>query len=518
MNEQTNNSQSDTPTAVPRKMLKPRRMALLASVAGLGMAILVAGPGGYHGLRLPTWTASAHAAEATAQTPAGFADLVSRVKPAVISVRVRIDEDGGNSAVTQRDSDENSDQSGSPEQFFRHFGFRGPNGMPHRHQMITGEGSGFFISADGYAVTNYHVVDHAKSVQVTADDGTIYTAKVVGTDQKTDLALIKVDGKNDFSHVNFADHPSRIGDWVVAVGNPFGLGGTVTAGIVSARGRDIGAGPYDDYVQIDAPINKGNSGGPAFDMNGNVIGVNTAIYSPSGGSVGIGFDIPAATAKLVVNRLKDKGYITRGWLGVQVQPVTADIADSLGLKQARGAMVDNPQANSPAAKAGIEAGDVITALNGNAVKDSRDLARSVGAMAPGSQVKLDVLHKGESKTLTLTLGEMPNDRQANEGGEQPSTETAGTPYLGLTLAPAGEVDGAGERGVVVTSADPDGAAAEHGVRTGDVILDVGGKAVSNIGDVRSALSNASSNGKHSVLMQVKTADATRFIALPLKKS
>ncbi len=253
-------------------------------------------------------------------------------------------------------------------------------------------------------------------------------------------------------------------------------------------------------------------------MNGNVIGVNTAIYSPSGGSVGIGFDIPAATAKLVVNRLKDKGYITRGWLGVQVQPVTADIADSLGLKQARGAMVDNPQANSPAAKAGIEAGDVITALNGNAVKDSRDLARSVGAMAPGSQVKLDVLHKGESKTLTLTLGEMPNDRQANEGGEQPSTETAGTPYLGLTLAPAGEVDGAGERGVVVTSADPDGAAAEHGVRTGDVILDVGGKAVSNIGDVRSALSNASSNGKHSVLMQVKTADATQFIALPLKKS
>src|SRR6202040_2465150 len=296
-------------------------------------------------------------------------------------------------------------------------------------QVITGEGSGFFISPDGYAVTNNHVVDHAQSVQVTTNDGTVYTAKVVGTDPKTDLALIKVDGKKDFSYVKFADQPPRIGDWVVAVGNPFGLGGTVTAGIVSARGRDIGDGPYDDYVQIDAPINKGNSGGPAFDMNGNVIGVNTAIFSPSGGSVGIGFDIPAATAKLVVAQLKDKGFITRGWLGVQVQPVTADIADSIGLKQARGAMVDNPQDGSPAAKAGIEAGDVITSVNGTDVKDSRDLARTISTMAPGTSVKVDVLHKGESKTLTLALGEMPNDRQANAGGEQSSKQAASTPRL-----------------------------------------------------------------------------------------
>jgi serine protease Do len=515
--------QSNTPPAAPRKIFRPRRLALLASVAGLSMAVLAAGPVANY---LPVWTASAHAAESTAQAPTGFADLVSKVKPAVISVRVKIDEDGGNAAVTQRDSDGNSDQSGSPEQFFQQFGFRGPNGfrgfggpdgIPHQHQVITGEGSGFFISPDGYAVTNNHVVDHAKSVQVTADDGTVYTAKVVGTDQKTDLALIKVDGKKDFSYVKFADQPSRIGDWVVAVGNPFGLGGTVTAGIVSARGRDIGAGPYDDYVQIDAPINKGNSGGPAFDMNGNVIGVNTAIYSPSGGSVGIGFDIPAATAKLVVAQLKDKGYITRGWLGVQVQPVTADIADSLGLKQARGAMVDNPQSGSPAAKAGIEAGDVITSVNGTDVKDSRDLARTISMMAPGSSVKLDVLHKGESKPVTLTLGEMPNDRQANAGGEQSSKETAGTPHLGLSLAPASEVQGAGEKGVVVTSVDPDGPAAEHGVKTGDVILNVGGKPVANVGDVRSALSDANSSGKHSVLLQMKTADATRFVAVPLAK-
>ncbi len=508
--------QSNSSHPAPRQILKPRRLTLLASVAALSMAVLVVGPGGYRPFNLPAWSASAQAAETSTQTPAGFADLVAKVKPAVISVRVKIEGDADNMPVLQRDEGPNSGQSDSPfDQFSRQFGFRIPNVMPHRHEMITGEGSGFFISPDGYAVTNNHVVDHAKSVQVTTDDGTIYTAKVIGTDKKTDLALIKVDGKKDFSYVKFADQPPRVGDWVVAVGNPFGLGGTVTAGIVSARGRDIGAGPYDDYIQIDAPINKGNSGGPAFDMNGNVIGVNTAIYSPSGGSVGIGFDIPAGTAKLVVTQLKDKGYITRGWLGVQVQPVTADIADSLGMKQARGAMVDNPQDGSPAAKAGIEAGDVITAVNGTSVKDARDLARNISMMAPGTSVKLDLLHKGETKTLTLALGEMPNDRHAN--AEDTSKAAAGTPHLGLRLAPAGEVDGAGQKGVVVTAIDPDGPAAEHGLQTGDVILDVGGKTVSNTADVKAALRDAEAGGKHSVLMRVKTSDATRFVAVPLAK-
>ena len=510
-------NQPITSHRIPRKIMKPRRLALLASVAGLSMAVLVAGPGGYLPLNIPAWTTSAHAAEA-AQNPAGlagFADLVARVKPAVISVRVKIDGDAESAAVSQRDgSGMNQDQPGSPfDQFSRQFG---PGGMPHRHHVITGEGSGFFISPDGYAVTNNHVVDHAKSVQVTADDGTIYTAKVIGTDPKTDLALIKVDGKKDFAYAKFADQPPRVGDWVVAVGNPFGLGGTVTAGIVSARGRDIGAGPYDDYVQIDAPINKGNSGGPAFDMNGNVIGVNTAIFSPSGGSVGIGFDIPAGTAKLVVAQLKDKGYITRGWLGVQVQPVTADIADSLGMKQASGAIVDNPQDGSPAAKAGIEAGDVITALNGTPVKDSRDLARHVSVMAPGSQVKLDVLHEGETRPMTLTLGEMPNDRHGNASEAQQKAQ-AGTPHLGLRLAPAGDVEGAGQKGVVVVAVDPEGPAAEHGFQTGDIILDVGGHTVGNPGDVRSALMEASASGKHSVLMRLKTENATRFVAVPLAK-
>jgi len=504
MHDQSNASQ---PTS--RKILKPRRVALLASAAGLSLALLAAGPGGYLPFHLPALVSSAHAAETSPGAP-GFADLVSKVKPAVISVRVKIDSDAENGASMQNERMD-SDQPGSPMEQFRQFGFR----MPQRHEVITGEGSGFFISPDGYAVTNNHVVDHAQSVQVTTDDGTVYTAKVIGTDKKTDLALIKVDGKKDFSYVKFADTQPRVGDWVVAVGNPFGLGGTVTAGIVSARGRDIGAGPYDDYVQIDAPINKGNSGGPAFDTNGNVIGVNTAIYSPSGGSVGIGFDIPAATAKLVVNQLKDKGYVTRGWLGVQVQPVTADIADSLGLKQAKGAMVDNPQDGSPAAKAGIEAGDVITAVNGAEVKDARDLARNISTIAPGSSVKLDVLHKGQDKTVNVTLGEMPNDRQADAGG-QPSKEVASTPHLGLQLAPAADVQGSGDKGVVVTAVDPDGPAAEHGFRTGDVILNVGGKSVSNVGEVRSALNEAKGSGKHSVLMQVKTADATHFVAVPLK--
>jgi len=504
---------SDT-TKAPR-ILKPRRLALLGTVAALGVAVLAASPASTP-FGVSSLVSPAQAAESAA-TPPGFGDLVSKVKPAVISVRVKIDQDNDKSAMLQQnrmDQDEDSPM----DQFSRQFGFRGPdgmNGMPRqRHQMITGEGSGFFISADGYAVTNNHVVDHAESVQVTMDDGTIYTAKVVGTDPKTDLALIKVDGKKDFPFVKFSDQKPRIGDWVVAVGNPFGLGGTVTAGIVSASGRDIGNGPYDDYIQIDAPINKGNSGGPAFDTNGNVIGVNTAIYSPSGGSVGIGFDIPASTAKLVVAQLKDKGAVTRGWLGVQVQPVTAEIADSLGLKAARGAIVDNPQDGSPAAKAGIEAGDVITAVNGTEIKDSRDLARTIATLAPGTSVKLDIVHKGDSKTVTLALGELPNERQA-KAGDGKTQQTPGTPRLGLSLAPSGEVQGAGQKGVVVTEVDPQGPAAQRGIQTGDVILNVGGKPVTNVAEVRSELAQAKSSGKNSVLLQVKSAEATRFVAVPL---
>jgi len=489
----------------PRKGLAARRLTLLASVAGLGIAVMLAGPG-YRAPTLP-WTSTAQAAE-TVQHPPGFADLVTKVKPAVVSVRVKIE--GAKTASMK----ENGNEKTPFDQFFRQFGFEnGPGGMQQRHQVITGEGSGFFISADGYAVTNNHVVDHAKSVQVTTDDGTKYTAKVVGTDPKTDLALIKVDGKNDFPYVEFADHAPRVGDWVVAVGNPFGLGGTVTAGIVSARGRDIGSGPYDDYIQIDAPINKGNSGGPAFDVDGNVIGVNTAIFSPSGGSVGIGFDVPADTAKQVVAQLEKKGYVTRGWMGVQIQPVTSEIADSLGMKKVEGALVAESQPNSPATKAGIAAGDVITAVNGTPIKGSRELARAVGMLAPGTSVKLEVLHQGTTKEITLTLGEMPREQQAKASEiEKPAQNE---PHLGLALAPANEVTGYGSEGVAVVGVEPGSPAAEHGFKTGDVILQVGGKAVSNVKDVRAALDEAHANGNHDVLMRVQTADGARFIAMPV---
>ena len=494
--------------------LSARRVTLLASVAVVGAALLIGGPGGFD--RFGFAPVPAQAAEGTAR-PASFADLVAKVKPAVISVKVKIDRTAEETTGSGGGNVMPLEPGGPLDKFFQQFGFSDtPNGMRRPRQVITGEGSGFFISADGYAVTNNHVVDHAKSVEVTTDDGKTYTAKVIGTDPKTDLALIKVDSGPQFTYVKFASQAPRVGDWVVAVGNPFGLGGTVTAGIVSARGRDIGAGPYDDYVQIDAPINKGNSGGPAFDTDGNVIGVNTAIFSPSGGSVGIGFDIPAETAQLVVNQLKDQGHVTRGWMGVQIQPVTADIADSLGLKQAQGAIFDEPQSGSPAAKAGIKAGDVITAMNGTPVKDSRELARRVGGMAPGSSVTFDLTRDGASKTVTLTLGEMPNERQAQADTQQPQSSAANTvPHLGLQLAPASEVAGSGDHGVVVMDVEADGAAAAHGLKAGDIILDVGGRSVSNVSEVRDALSAAKEHGRKDVLMRVKTAQATHFVAVPI---
>ncbi len=377
--------------------------------------------------------------------------------------------------------------------------------------------SGFFISADGYAVTNFHVVDQADGVEVATDDGKTYSAKVVGRDQRTDLALIKIEGRSDFPFVKLAETPSRIGDWVIAVGNPFGLSSTVTAGIVSARGRDIGAGPYDDFIQIDAPVNRGNSGGPTFDVNGNVIGVNAAIFSPSGGNVGIAFAIPAETVKMVVEQLREKGSVTRGWLGVQIQAVTADLAESLGLKKAEGALIAEPQPGSPAVKAGIKAGDVIVSIDGMPVKDARDLARKVAAMAPGSQIKFGIMRNGDEQSMTVTLGEMAKAREARAGSDESGAENAEA-RIGLTVAPAGSVGGAGEQGVVVTAVEPNGIAASQGFRTGDVILEVSGRAVASPDDVRKALAEARGEDKRSVLMRVKSGDATKFVAVPLARA
>jgi serine protease Do len=494
-----------------KRILSARRLVLLATVTSLAAATLVVGIELRQHDVLPITAAGA--AE-NMNRPVGFADIVEKVKPAVVAVRVKAE---ANAKTTG--SDNSPFPPNSPmEQFFRRFGMPGmPDGQdqPRNHSM-TGQGSGFFISASGYAVTNNHVVDKAQTVEIMTDDGKTYNAKVIGADERTDIALIKVEGRSDFPFVKLADKAPRIGDLVLAVGNPFGLGGTVTNGIVSARGRDIGAGPYDDFIQIDASVNKGNSGGPTFDMDGNVIGVNTAIFSPSGGSVGIAFDIPSETVKSVVAQLKDKGTVTRGWIGVQIQPVTAEIAESLGMKRSEGALVAEPQAGSPAAKAGILSGDVITDVNGHAVKDARELAKQIGAMAPGNTAKLTLWRKGEEKTLSLTLAELPKEREARATSSDTGPNGSDVPKLGLMLAPAGK-DG-GNEGVVVTNVDPNGLASEHGFKTGDVILDVGGKKVATPVDVRNAITEAKKNGKRAVLMRLKSDNAMRFVAIPIAQA
>jgi serine protease Do len=501
------------PSSPARRRISPRRLVLMGSVAGIALAVLLGGPSGFRQVSLPIWSNQAQAADTVSLAhPADFADLIAKVKPAVVSVRVKMDQ-GFQSSANDDNENANPAQPGAPqpgapmEKFFRQFG----GDQPQQRRAVTGEGSGFFISGDGYAVTNNHVVDHATTVTVTTDDGKIHTAKVVGTDPRSDLALIKVDGSG-FPYVKFSDQAPRIGEWAVAVGNPFGLGGTVTAGIVSATGRDIGRGS-DDYVQIDAPINRGNSGGPTFDTNGDVMGVNTAIFSPSGGSVGIGFDIPAATAKNVIAQLKDSGHVTRGWLGVQIQPVTSDVADALGLKQAAGALVTEPQSGSPAAKAGVKAGDVIVSIDGGAIKDSRELAQKVGTMSPGASVRLDVIRDGNTQTISVTLAQMPSQQQAQAGSE-PQDQSQSTPRLGLSLAPA-RAAGAASQGVVVTAVDPDGPAAEQGIKAGDVITNVGGTTVSSPSDVQKQLAQLQKAGKHSVLMRVKSDQGTHYVALPL---
>jgi serine protease Do len=344
-----------------------------------------------------------------------FADVVEKVKPAVVSVRVKVD------AVADRGDGDDAEAFGLPdlppgspmERFFRRFrdGQGGP-GFQFRHgprRHAEAQGSGFFISADGYVVTNNHVVDHAAEVQVTMDDGRTLDAKVVGTDPKTDLAVLKVKEGGNFPFVTFAAKAPRVGDWVIAVGNPFGLGGTVTAGIVSARGRDIGAGPYDDFLQIDAPVNRGNSGGPTFNLAGEVVGVNTAIASPSGGSVGIAFAIPSDEAQKIVASLKDNGAVSRGFIGVQIQPVTKDIAEAMGLAEPKGALVAETVQGGPAEKAGLRRGDAIVAVDGQAIREPKELSRRIAAIEPGKTVSLTVLRDGKERTVTIEIGRQ-NDR------------------------------------------------------------------------------------------------------------
>jgi len=507
---------SDRPTS--RRVLSRNRSALLVGALSLGLTgalvgetLLVPAPANADAVSVPG---------AGAQMPS-FADVVTAVEPAVVSIRVKAE---GPQMSSMRGMP--GMPNGSPFEWFRQFGPNGPGGDQNgngddedqggrRGGVVMGQGSGFVISEDGYVVTNNHVVDKATEVKVLFDDGREVDAKVIGTDEKTDVALLKIDTDRKLPYVKLTDASPRVGDWVVAVGNPFGLGGSVTAGIISARGRDIGAGPYDDFIQIDAPINKGNSGGPTFNLKGEVVGVNTAIYSPSGGSVGIGFAIPAQTVKAVVDDLKDDGNVTRGWIGVQIQPVTADIADSLGLKEAKGALVADPQPDSPAAKAGIKSGDAILAVDGKPVDGPRELARTIAAMAPGKTVTLTVFRGGKEEPVAVTLGTLPGEqnRASLEGAGKAQSDLA---QLGLAVAPAASV-GLDEKGLAVVEVDPDGPAADKGVQVGDVIVSVGGNPVGQPQDVAAGVEAAKQEGRKAVLMQVRSGDQLRYVAIPIAK-
>ena len=456
---------------------------------------------------------------AGAQTPSaaptqGFGDLVERVMPAVVSVDARL----GRAAASE-DEEDGGQPFAFPElppdspfrQFFDRFPRRPQPSPPGRG---VSQGSGFIISADGYVVTNNHVVQGAVELTVRTNADEEFAAKVVGADPKTDLALLKIEARRPLAFVAFAKKEPRVGDWVIAVGNPFGLGGTVTTGIISARGRDIGSGPYDDYLQIDAPINKGNSGGPAFNLDGEVVGINTAIFSPSGGSVGIGFAIPASEAVHVIEDLREMGAVTRGWLGVQIQPITGDIAESVGLNSDDGALVADVTPNSPALNAGLRAGDVIVKLNGAPVKDPSDLSRRVARLEPGQSATLIVMREGAETAIAFTVGKMPGDKEivaaATPGGE-PATPVPGR--LGLSLEPA--PDG---RGVLVAGVEQNSPAATRGLKPGDVILQAGGVDVDDPVALSAAIEAAVRNGQKHVLCLVRSGDRQRFVAIPASAS
>ena len=486
----------------PRKRLL-RTSAALATAGMIGLGFLAA----------PAFADTAPLNAPSEQkselaTLPSFADLVEKVSPAVVSIRVVEEE-----TVASNDVPDLPFPPGSPfDKFFKQLQPKGPDGKPLKRKAMA-QGSGFFISADGYVVTNNHVVDNGKEITVVLSDGTELKATLVGRDKKTDLALLKVKSSKPMPYVAFGDSDKlRVGDWVLAVGNPFGLGGTVTSGIVSARGREIGAGPYDDFLQIDASINRGNSGGPTFDIHGAVVGVNTAIYSPTGGSVGIGFAIPSNIASHVVDQLKEHGKVTRGWLGVSIQPVDKDLAQSLSLDKAKGALVAEVTPESPAAKAGIKAGDVITRVNGKDMGDVRDVSRTVADLHPDTKADIGVWRDGKAKEIKVQIAVFPDkiDTASADNDNAPAAEAA-TQSLGLGLGQTAD-------GVVVQSVDPNSEAAEKGIQNGDIILKVSGKDVKSPGDVVDGVNDVKKAGKSSVLLLLRSQDQQRFVALSVKKS
>ncbi len=492
--------QDDTGYISTRRRLRP-----LSAIAGAGLlsASLLAA--------IPQSAFFVTAAAAQDQRPPSFADLADKVRPAVVSVNVK--SAGGTGEVSGHDVP-------IPDlpQDFRDFFDQFKHGQPERHPMRA-QGSGFLISPDGYVVTNHHVADKADEIEITFENEEKYKAKVVGSDARTDIALLKIESKKKFDHwLEFADASPRVGDWVLAVGNPFGLGGTVTAGIVSASGRDIGSGP-NDFLQIDAAVNRGNSGGPSVNLDGKVIGVNTAIYSPSGGSVGIAFAIPAQTARDVVQKLKDKGKVSSGWLGVQIQNVDENLAEGLSLKSAKGALIAKILADGPASKSDLKQQDVILQVNGKPVSNSRELARTIAALSPGTDAHLHIFRSGAERDVTVMLGEYPDtEKVAFTGGGNDENET-GKEFedLGLTLVPAPELPGSkAKEGVAVSSVDPSSKAADQGIKRGDIIVELNSKPVSTIEDVAAGVREAREKGKRVVLLQIRGRDRqSRFLALPL---
>jgi serine protease Do len=464
------------------------------------------------------WSGLALAAPA----PDSFADLAKQVSPAVVNIASTQEISGSGGAMPGIPFDL---PEGSPfEEFFKQFRDQfGEDGRPGAApRRATGLGSGFIIDPDGYVVTNNHVVDGASEVTVRLGDDSVYPAEIVGTDPQTDLALLKIEAERPLPALQLGDSDeAEVGDWVMAVGNPFGLGGTVTAGIVSARGRNIQAGPYDDFIQVDASINRGNSGGPLFDLDGNVIGVNTAIYSPNGGSVGIGFAIPSNMVKTVVAQLREHGSVERGWLGVQIQNVTPDLAEALGLDAPRGAMVAKVTPDSPAEAAGVGTGDVILNFAGEAIDDSRELARVVAQHPAGTDADLIVWRDGREQTLAATTGKMPQSEQmaAAPSGNQPNGSyhsSALDAQLAALTPQLRERYGLDETadGVVVLDIK-EGSVFEQSLRSGDVIRKVAGETVSEPQQVERLVDRAKTDSRKAVLMLINRNGQDLFLGVKL---
>lgn len=495
-------------TAKVKQVLAPARTKAVSMAVGMFAVTFVA-----VGLAISSaGTAAARGA------PDSFADLAEELLPAVVNIRT--------TATVQAGVHSGPEFNLPPglEDFFERF----REGQPEQRRRATSLGSGFIIDETGFIVTNNHVVKDAEEIFVVLHDDSELEAEIVGIDDKTDIAVLRVNPKTPLPAVSFGDSDAeRVGDWVIAIGNPLGFGGTVTAGIVSARGRDINSGPYDNYIQTDAPINKGNSGGPLFNMEGEVIGINTAIFSPNGGSIGIGFAIPSNLASKVVSQLREYGTTRRGWLGVTIQQVTDEIADSLGLPEASGALVSTVHDDSPAAAAGIKTGDVITSFNSQKVPNSRRLPRMVADSSVGDTVPVEVWRGGEKVALNVKLGQLEKVDLASLGGGAPPQQDQETPRaldsLGLSLAPIGnavrEEFGLSEEteGVVVTKVDPSSDAAEKQLRPGNVIVEVNQEKVSSPDDIAKQIDAVKGEGKKSVLMLVNQNGSLRFVVVKFKQ-